>query len=151
MNNRTSHNLGNFVQSLVKKQIPDQYRPQLCYSLACWELGARRWYQKPAPPSPEQSLLIERCVLPTVSHSSLCPVLISQQHDSVFVKESPDCKHYPHSAAVSLIAAYSIDCALHDICQDSESVEAEHGQGSGGLSKLRAIWKGTVLSNHCSW
>lgn len=43
------------------------------YSLACWDLGAQRWYQTPAPPSPEQSLLIGQCVLPTVSHSSLRP------------------------------------------------------------------------------
>lgn len=78
-------------------------------------------------------------MLPTVSHSSL--VLVSQQSDSVFVKESPDCKHYLHSAAVSLVATYSIDCAPHDICQDSKSVEVEHPpvicgnqeQSGGGL------------------
>lgn len=43
------------------------------YSLACWELGSQRWYQTPAPTSPEQTLLIGQCVLPTVSHSSLGP------------------------------------------------------------------------------
>lgn len=45
----------------------------VCYSLACWELGAQRLYQTPAPSSPEKSPLIGQCVLPTVSHSSLCP------------------------------------------------------------------------------
>lgn len=70
-NNRTSSNAGVFVQSLVNNQIIDQYRPQCALLISM--LGAQRWYQTPAPTSPEQSLLIGQCVLPSVSHSSLGP------------------------------------------------------------------------------
>lgn len=56
---------------IIKSQINTGH--SVPYSLACWELGSQRWYQTPAPTSPEQTLLIGQCVLPTVSHSSLGP------------------------------------------------------------------------------